>query len=146
MALTWSLRYEYYLLHPITNNNLFVLMQYPIIPGQSFTYTLANLSQYGTYFYHSHIPLQYGEGLLGPLVLHRQNDPLKALYDEEIIITLMDWFHDDGTTLGTTSADDNDLVIYTLFHCALHSLTFLLLQGRLTNHPQVSVDKWQRAI
>ena len=36
---------------------------------------------------------QYPDGLRGPLIVHDPNDPHKDLYDEEIVLTLSDWYH-----------------------------------------------------
>lgn len=52
------------------------------------------VNQPGTYWYHSHERGQYPDGLRGPLIAHDPEDPYKDLYDEEIVITLSDWYHD----------------------------------------------------
>ncbi|KAI4623291.1 hypothetical protein J4E83_004684 [Alternaria metachromatica] len=64
-----------------------------IPPGSSFTYNFT-VDQPGTYWYHSHERGQYPDGLRGPLIVHDPEDPFKDLYDEEIVITLSDWYHD----------------------------------------------------
>ncbi|RDW88368.1 hypothetical protein BP6252_00400 [Coleophoma cylindrospora] len=52
----------------------------PIPPGGSRTYTfLAN--QHGTTWYHSHLSAQYGDGVVGPMVIH---GPATADYDEDL--------------------------------------------------------------
>lgn len=52
----------------------------PIAPGSSKTYTfLAN--QYGTTWYHSHHSVQYGDGVVGPIVI---NGPASANYDIDL--------------------------------------------------------------
>lgn len=95
--------------------------QCPIPPGHSFTYNFtvcvedsaANISgtsfqqsretsdfcvlqitQPGTYWYHSHTQSQYPDGLRGPLIIHDANNPYKKDYDEEIVLTLSDWYHE----------------------------------------------------
>ncbi|KAH6872235.1 Cupredoxin [Alternaria rosae] len=64
-----------------------------IPPGSSFTYNFT-VDQPGTYWYHSHERGQYPDGLRGPLIVHDPEDPFKDLYDEEVVITLSDWYHD----------------------------------------------------
>ncbi|KAF2025724.1 iron transport multicopper oxidase FET3 precursor [Setomelanomma holmii] len=64
-----------------------------IVPGSSFTYNFT-VDQPGTYWYHSHVRGQYPDGLRGPLIVHDPEDPHKDLYDEEIVLTLSDWYHD----------------------------------------------------
>ncbi|KAJ4373145.1 hypothetical protein N0V83_003436 [Neocucurbitaria cava] len=67
--------------------------QCSIPPGSSFTYNFT-IDQPGTYWYHSHERGQYPDGLRGPLIVHDSEDPHKDLYDEEIVLTLSDWYHD----------------------------------------------------
>ncbi len=90
------------------------MTQCPISPGHSFKYDFSVPQQAGTFWYHSHIGVQYCEGLRGPLVVYDGpngvNDPHRALYDvddgkfivlddyfgidtvsETTIITLADW-------------------------------------------------------
>ncbi|KAL1800988.1 hypothetical protein ACET3X_001330 [Alternaria dauci] len=64
-----------------------------ITPGSSFTYNFT-VNQPGTYWYHSHERGQYPDGLRGPLIVHDPEDPYNDLYDEEVVITLSDWYHD----------------------------------------------------
>ncbi|CZR64592.1 related to Conidial Pigment Biosynthesis protein brown1 [Phialocephala subalpina] len=72
--------------------------QCPVPPGSSFTYTF-QLDEPGTYWYHSHSNGQYPDGLRGPLIVHDPNDPYAGQYDEEIILTTSDWYHDEVGTL-----------------------------------------------
>ncbi|EXJ87323.1 hypothetical protein A1O3_04282 [Capronia epimyces CBS 606.96] len=66
--------------------------QCPIPPGSSFQYDF-NITQAGTYWYHSHVSSQYPDGLRGPLVIHDPESPYADLYDEELVLTLSDWYH-----------------------------------------------------
>lgn len=48
-------------------------------------------TQYGSTWYHSHLSLQYGDGLLGPMII---NGPATSDYDEDLgVIFLSDWAH-----------------------------------------------------
>lgn len=49
--------------------------------------------QPGTYWYHAHNDGQYPEGLRGPVVVHDPEGPYEGKYDEEVVITLSDWYH-----------------------------------------------------
>lgn len=70
--------------------------QCPIAPGETFTYEF-RATQYGTTWYHSHFTLQYGNGLLGPLVI---NGPATANYDVDLgPVLLTDWSHEDAFTI-----------------------------------------------
>ncbi|KAF2740803.1 iron transport multicopper oxidase FET3 precursor [Polyplosphaeria fusca] len=75
-----------------------------IAPGSSFTYNFT-VDQPGTYWYHSHSRGQYPDGLRGPLIIHDPDSPHKDLYDEEIVLTFSDWYHDlmDGLLAGFIS-------------------------------------------
>lgn len=68
--------------------------QCPIPAGSSFTYAF-NVSQPGTYWYHSHVDGQYPDGLRGPLIVHDPENPYADQFDEELVLTLSDWYHDE---------------------------------------------------
>lgn len=83
--------------------------QCPIQPGGSFTYnftasssrqssmltlTIPKIDQPGTYWYHSHETAQYPDGLRGPLIVNDPDSPYKGQYDEEMVLTVSDWYHD----------------------------------------------------
>ena len=56
--------------------------------------TILKINQPGTYWYHSHQVAQYPDGLRGPLIVHDPDSPYKGKYDEERVLTLSDWYHD----------------------------------------------------
>lgn len=59
----------------------------------SITYTFT-ANPAGTYWYHSHNKGQYPDGLRGPLIVHdRPNYEDKLACDQEYILTLSDWYH-----------------------------------------------------
>ncbi|MCJ1408319.1 hypothetical protein MMC19_002394 [Ptychographa xylographoides] len=72
--------------------------QCAIPPGATFTYDF-KITQPGTYWYHSHANGQYPDGLRGPLIIHDPDSPFKDDYDEELVLTLSDWYHDSMATL-----------------------------------------------
>ncbi|KID75830.1 Cupredoxin, partial [Metarhizium brunneum ARSEF 3297] len=72
--------------------------QCSIPPGSSFTYNFT-VNQPGTYWYHSHNDGQYPDGLRGPVIVHDPEFPYKKEVDEEIVLTLSDWYHDEISTL-----------------------------------------------
>jgi FtsP/CotA-like multicopper oxidase with cupredoxin domain len=51
----------------------------------------------GTHWYHSHVGVQYGNGLFGPLIIE-ERQPI-ADYDREEILFLNDWFLESGEIL-----------------------------------------------
>ena len=53
------------------------------------------VDQPGTYWYHSHNDGQYPDGLRGPLIIHDPDSPYKGQYDEELVLTLSDWYHEE---------------------------------------------------
>ncbi|KAI0013177.1 Cupredoxin [Xylariaceae sp. FL0662B] len=72
-----------------------------IAPGSSFTYNFT-IDQPGTYWYHSHTGGQYTDGLRGPLIVHDPDNPFLGQYDEELVLTVSDWYHEQMTTLLPT--------------------------------------------
>ncbi|KAI1492540.1 Cupredoxin [Biscogniauxia mediterranea] len=66
--------------------------QCPLPPDSCITYSfLADAP--GTYWYHSHNMGQYPDGLRGPLIIHDPEDPYLDSYDDDIILTVSDWYH-----------------------------------------------------
>lgn len=68
--------------------------QCAIPPGSSFTYNFT-VNQIGTYWYHSHVRGQYPDGLRGPMLINDPESPYLGQYDEEVVLTLSDWYHDE---------------------------------------------------
>ena len=56
------------------------LTECPLPPGQTRTYEW-QATTYGTTWYHSHFSAQYGDGVLGPIVI---NGPSTAGYDYDM--------------------------------------------------------------
>lgn len=89
--------------------------QCPIPPGGRFKYdfevrrllflplakilTQKQINQPGTYWYHSHNMGQMGDGLRGPIVVHDAKAPYAGKFDEEITMTLSDWYHEQMPNL-----------------------------------------------
>lgn len=68
----------------------------PIPPGEEFLYEF-KAEPAGTHWYHSHVGVQYGNGLFGPLIVEEKT-PIAA-YDREEVILLNDWFRELGDAL-----------------------------------------------
>jgi iron transport multicopper oxidase len=49
--------------------------------------------------YHAHVKGQYPDGLRGPFIVKDPDSPYKGKYDEEIVLTLADWYHQLPSTL-----------------------------------------------
>jgi FtsP/CotA-like multicopper oxidase with cupredoxin domain len=62
---------------------------------------MQQVEQPGTYWYHSHVKGQYPDGLRGPLIVHDPNDPFAAMYDEQVIVTWSDWYHEQMSVLAS---------------------------------------------
>ncbi|KKY25837.1 putative laccase-1 precursor [Diplodia seriata] len=73
----------------------------PIAPGQSKTYTF-QCTQHGTSWYHSHYSVQYGDGVLGGIII---NGPADAGYDEDLgVLLLNDWYYTPSFALAEAAA------------------------------------------
>jgi iron transport multicopper oxidase len=57
------------------------------------------INQPGTYWYHSHDKGQYPDGLRAPLIVHDPDSPFKGQYDQEYVLSVSDWYHDEMQTL-----------------------------------------------
>jgi FtsP/CotA-like multicopper oxidase with cupredoxin domain len=69
--------------------------------GKTFTYEFATDGQRGTFWYNSHLSVQYTDGFFGPIVVH---DPVEHVQpvDDEKIVFMGDWYHTYGSVLATT--------------------------------------------
>jgi FtsP/CotA-like multicopper oxidase with cupredoxin domain len=131
-------------------------MQCPLAPGQSKTYTFL-CTQFGTSWYHSHFSAQYGDGVLGPIVIY---GPATADYDVDLgAMPISDWYHDTAyqaaeiASLGGPPAADNGLINGTMLNPsgvggAYNKVTLTqgkkyrlrLINTALDNHFKVSLD------
>ncbi|RJE18952.1 Iron transport multicopper oxidase [Aspergillus sclerotialis] len=67
--------------------------QCEIPPGATLTYNFT-IDQTGTYWYHSHTRGQYPNGIRQALIVSDPKNPYAGHYEEERVITLSDWYHD----------------------------------------------------
>jgi len=75
--------------------------QAPILPGEQFTYRFEAYPP-GTHYYHSHMDaVQGARGIRGPLVIQRNEDPVKAefKYDEDLVVFMSDEWRDPSSCL-----------------------------------------------
>ncbi|KAG2431659.1 hypothetical protein HYH02_013236 [Chlamydomonas schloesseri] len=66
---------------------------YPTIGSTSYVFTF---DEPGTYFWHSHVGMQMGQGVVGPIVVRDPNDPHMRWYDAEFPepLLMQDWYWD----------------------------------------------------
>ncbi|KAK3669926.1 laccase, multicopper oxidase, benzenediol:oxygen oxidorectuctase [Recurvomyces mirabilis] len=73
----------------------------PLAPGQTKTYTF-QVSQFGTSWYHAHFSSQYGDGVIGPIVL---DGPASANYDEDLgPYVLNDWYYQTAYQINSIAS------------------------------------------
>lgn len=75
------------------------LTQCEIPPGNTFIYNFTVPDQVGSYWYHSHTKGQYMDGMRGAFIITDPDNPYIDEYDEEVIINLAEWYHNNITTL-----------------------------------------------
>ncbi|KAF2683845.1 multicopper oxidase [Lentithecium fluviatile CBS 122367] len=72
----------------------------PIPPGGKKVYRF-RATQYGTSWYHSHYSVQYGNGIMGPLIIH---GPSTKNYDIDLgILPFTDWYYAPVFTLNAVA-------------------------------------------
>ena len=69
-----------------------MVTQCPIPPGETFLYNFTVGDQVGSYWYHSHTSGQYGDGMRGVFII--EDDDFPYDYDEEVVLTLAEHYHD----------------------------------------------------
>ncbi|CDK28987.1 unnamed protein product [Kuraishia capsulata CBS 1993] len=72
--------------------------QCPIAPGESMLYNFTVPDQVGSFWYHSHSESQYGDGMRAAFIIEDTED-YPYDYDEEVILTVAEWYHKDVKTL-----------------------------------------------
>ncbi|KAF9888558.1 ferroxidase fet3 [Aspergillus nanangensis] len=70
-----------------------MVTQCPVTPGSSITYNFT-VPQNGTYWYHCHTDACYPDGYRQALIVHDNQSYFKDMYDEELTITMSDWYHE----------------------------------------------------
>ncbi|TGO84187.1 hypothetical protein BPOR_0537g00020 [Botrytis porri] len=83
--------------HTCTEDGVPGITECPLAPGDTKTYTF-QATQFGTSWYHSHYSAQYGEGMLGGIVI---NGPATSNYDVDLgVYTISDWYYTPVFALG----------------------------------------------
>jgi hypothetical protein len=84
--------------HKNTQDGVPGISECPIAPGQQKTYTF-QATQYGTSWYHSHFSCQYGDGIVGPIIVQ---GPATANYDIDAgPISITDWYYGTVNSLAS---------------------------------------------
>lgn len=74
---------------PIAMDGVHGLTQEPIKPGATFVYEFT-LHQNGTFFYHSHGPMQEGMGMAGPFIIHPRT-AFQPVVDKDFALLIQEW-------------------------------------------------------
>ncbi|KAL5531208.1 hypothetical protein ACEPAG_4084 [Sanghuangporus baumii] len=93
--------------------------QCPIVPDHSFLYNFTVPDQAGTFWYHSHLSIQYCDGLRGPFVVYDPQDPLADLYDIDdasTVIVLTDWYNQVAPALFPNHGNQTPIPDTTLIN------------------------------
>jgi FtsP/CotA-like multicopper oxidase with cupredoxin domain len=100
------------------------LLQDPIKPGESFTYEFT-LKQNGTFFYHTHVAMQQGMGMVGLFIIHPKvaHDPP---VDRDIALIIQEWAILPGSTVHNTMSMEFNL--FTLNGRAAPYITPLVIK------------------
>ncbi|RXW21107.1 hypothetical protein EST38_g4717 [Candolleomyces aberdarensis] len=94
--------------------------QCPIPPnGTSFRYQFSTNGQAGSFWYHSHFGNQYCDGVRGPIVVYDENDPHRALYDEDNEDTVIT--ADGESTVPTDPVDGIQIFAGQRYSFILHA-------------------------
>ncbi|KAF2860097.1 multicopper oxidase [Piedraia hortae CBS 480.64] len=76
--------------HSVASDGVGGITECPIAPGDSKTYDFT-VTQFGTSWYHSHFTVQYGAGIVGPIIF---DGPATANYDVDLgSYMINDWFY-----------------------------------------------------
>ena len=95
---------------PIEMDGVPGVTQDPIPPGGRFVYEFT-LHQHGTFFYHSHMPMQEMMGMIGLFIMHPK-EPYRPRVDKDFGIILQEWaILPNNTVPNTLSMEFNWLTL-----------------------------------
>jgi len=95
---------------PIEMDGVPGISQDPIAPGGRFVYEFT-LHQHGTFFYHSHMPMQEMMGMIGLFIIHPK-EPYRPRVDKDFGLILQEWaILPNNTIPNTLSMEFNWLTI-----------------------------------
>lgn len=80
-----------------------MVTQCPIPAGETMLYNFTVGDQVGTFWYHSHTKGQLGDGMRAPFIIEDDDYPFE--FDEEVVWTLSDWYHEKADDLIETFLD-----------------------------------------
>jgi FtsP/CotA-like multicopper oxidase with cupredoxin domain len=98
--------------------------QGPIMPGENFTYRFEAWPP-GTHYYHSHMDaVQGARGVRGPLIIQRNNDPVKASfnYSEDLVVFMSDEWKDPSECLKLEGAMPGNDVCADIRHGSFNGM------------------------
>ncbi|MGH9800433.1 MAG: multicopper oxidase domain-containing protein, partial [Blastocatellia bacterium] len=87
---------------PQTQDGVPGIGQWLIMPGETYTYEFM-LHQHGTFFYHSHMPMQEMMGMIGFFIVHPRND-IQPRVDKDFGLILQGWAILPNNTVPNTLA------------------------------------------
>ena len=100
------------------------MIQDPIPPGGMFAYEFT-LEQNGTFFYHTHIAMQQGMGMVGLFIIHPKAAHAPAV-DRDIALIIQEWAILPGSTIHNTMSMEFNL--FTLNGRAAPYITPLVIK------------------
>ncbi|CAF0971129.1 unnamed protein product [Didymodactylos carnosus] len=78
-----------------------MITQCPVHPHETFTH-IFNVTQAGTFWYHSHNGQQYSDGLIGPIIIDRDSIEQRYSYgSNDHVIILQEWYHESWADIMT---------------------------------------------
>mmetsp|Transcript_5883 Transcript_5883/g.5812 ORF Transcript_5883/g.5812 Transcript_5883/m.5812 type:complete len:619 (-) Transcript_5883:362-2218(-) len=80
-----------------------MVTQCPIPAGETMLYNFTVGDQVGTFWYHSHTKGQLGDGMRAPFIIEDDDYPFE--FDEEVVWSLSDWYHEKADDLIETFLD-----------------------------------------
>lgn len=92
---------------PIRMDGVHGLTQEPIKPGKTFVYEF-DLVQNGTFFYHSHGPMQEGIGMAGLFIIHPKS-AYQPVVDHDFALLIQEWAILPGSTVPNTMSMEFNL-------------------------------------
>ncbi|KAF0550230.1 iron transport multicopper oxidase fet3 [Gigaspora margarita] len=124
-------KWDRLVIYVINNLGVSTSIHYHVPNNTTFIFNFTVPDQSGTFWYHSHHLAQYVDGVLGAIIVKDPDDPYQNDYDEEVVILLSDWYHNETFTIELLFVSSNALLSFT-FSIDEHAMDVIEVEGMMT--------------
>jgi iron transport multicopper oxidase len=107
-----------------------MITQCPVLPGTQWKYRFVVQNKAGSYWYHSHVAGQVGDGAFGAFVIHPQKPEISAVALDKFLSVTGWWWRDQHSLLSQWNAFSQGLSPASHDHLYFMEMTSVLFNGK----------------